>query len=55
MSSTLTIRIDDDIKTRLDQRADFTDRGKSFLAAQAMREFVENEDWQISEIQASID
>ena len=54
MSSTMTIRLEDEVKARLDKLADSTNRSKSFLAAQAIREFVENNDWQIAEIQASL-
>ena len=54
MSSTMTIRLEDEVKARLDKLADSTNRSKSFPAAQAIREFVENNDWQIAEIQASL-
>jgi len=54
MSSTMTIRLEDEVKARLDKLADSTNRSKSFLAAQAIREFVDNNDWQIAEIQASL-
>jgi RHH-type transcriptional regulator, rel operon repressor / antitoxin RelB len=54
MSSTMTLRIEDDVKDRLDRLADATNRSKSFLAAQAILEFVENNEWQIREIKAAI-
>ena len=54
MSSTMTIRLEDEVKARLDKLADSTNRSKSFLSAQAIREFIENNDWQITEIQASL-
>jgi RHH-type rel operon transcriptional repressor/antitoxin RelB len=54
MSSTMTIRLEDEVKARLDKLAGSTNRSKSFLAAQAIREFIENNDWQITEIQASL-
>ena len=54
MSSTMTIRLEDEVKARLDKLADSTNRSKSFLAAQAIREFIENNEWQITEIQASL-
>lgn len=41
MSTTMTVRIDDDVKDRLDVLAEATRRSKSFLAAQAIREYVE--------------
>lgn len=54
MSTTMTIRLDDEVKDRLDHLADATRRSKSFLAAEAIREFVENNEWQIAEIQAAL-
>jgi predicted transcriptional regulator len=54
MSTTMTIRIEDDIKDRLDRLAESTQRSKSFLAAEAIREFVEHNEWQICEIRAAV-
>ena len=54
MSTTMTLRIEDDVKERLDRLADATQRSKSFLAAEAIREFVENNEWQIREIKAAL-
>jgi RHH-type transcriptional regulator, rel operon repressor / antitoxin RelB len=54
MSSTMTIRLEASIKARLEQLADATHRSKSFLAAEAIREFVNLNEWQINEINAAI-
>lgn len=54
MSTTMTVRLEDDVKDRLDQLAQATQRSKSFLASEAIREFVETNEWQIREIQASL-
>ena len=54
MSTTMTIRLDDDVKDRLDVLADATQRSKSFLAAEAIRAFVETSELQIGEIQAAL-
>jgi RHH-type transcriptional regulator, rel operon repressor / antitoxin RelB len=54
MSTTMTLRLEDDVKTRLDKLADATQRSKSFLAAEAIREYVENNEWQIREIKAAL-
>jgi RHH-type rel operon transcriptional repressor/antitoxin RelB len=54
MSTTMTIRLDDDVKDRLDVLAGATQRSKSFLAAEAIRAFVETNEWQIGEIQAAL-
>ena len=50
----MTLRLEDAVKARLDKLADATQRSKSFLAAEAIREFVENNEWQIREIKAAI-
>jgi RHH-type transcriptional regulator, rel operon repressor / antitoxin RelB len=54
MSTTMTLRLEDDVKARLDKLADATQRSKSFLAAEAIREYVENNEWQIREIKAAL-
>lgn len=54
MSTTMTVRLDDEVKDRLDRLAASTQRSKSFLAAQAIREFVEDNEWQIAEIRTAV-
>ena len=54
MSTTMTIRLEEEVKVRLDRLADSTNRSKSFLAAEAIREFVENNEWQIAEVQEAL-
>ncbi len=54
MSTTMTLRLEDDVKARLDKLAGATRRSKSFLAAEAIREFVENNEWQIREVKTAI-
>jgi len=54
MSTTMTVRLDDDVKDRLDRLASATERSKSFLAAEAIREYVENNEWQIAEVRAAL-
>jgi RHH-type rel operon transcriptional repressor/antitoxin RelB len=54
MSTTMTVRLDDDVKNRLEQLAESTERSESFLAAEAIRQFVENNEWQIAEIHAAL-
>jgi predicted transcriptional regulator len=51
----MTIRLEEDVKLRLDKLADSTQRSKSFLAAEAIRAFVENNEWQVAEIRAALD
>jgi predicted transcriptional regulator len=55
MSTTMTIRLDDDIKHRLDVLAEATRRGKSFLAVDAIRAYVDNDEWQVGEIQEALE
>ena len=54
MSTTMTVRLENDVKDRLDVLAEATQRSKSFLAAEAIRTYVENNEWQIGEIQAAL-
>ena len=54
MSTTMTIRLEPELKQRLDGLAEATQRSKSFLAAQAIREFVDMNEWQIQEIRRAL-
>ena len=54
MSTTMTIRLEDEVKDRLERLAESTQRSKSFLAAEAIREFVESNEWQIAEIRVAL-
>jgi RHH-type rel operon transcriptional repressor/antitoxin RelB len=54
MSTTMSIRLEEDVKDRLEQLADATHRSRSFLAAEAIREYVEVNEWQIQEIHAAL-
>ncbi len=54
MSSTMTIRLEDDMKDRLARLADSTQRSKSFLAAEAIRDYVETNEWQLAEIETAL-
>ena len=53
-STTMTIRLEPELKSRLDKLAEVTHRSKSFLASEAVREFIEINEWQIQEIKAAI-
>ncbi|OFZ84150.1 MAG: CopG family transcriptional regulator [Betaproteobacteria bacterium RBG_16_66_20] len=54
MSTTMTIRLEDEVRDRLDQLAEATRRSKSFLAAEAIRAFVEMNEWQIRDIRTAL-
>ncbi|GMR18686.1 MAG: CopG family ribbon-helix-helix protein [Gammaproteobacteria bacterium] len=53
-STTMTIRLDPKLKSRLDKLSAATRRSKSFLATEAVREFIESNEWQIEEINAAV-
>lgn len=54
MSTTMTVRLEDDVRDRLDVLAEATQRSKSFLAAEAIREYVELNEWQIQETRTAL-
>jgi len=54
MTTTMTIRLEPEIKERLDILAAATQRSKSFLAAEAIRQYVELNEWQVAEIRAAL-
>lgn len=54
MSTTMTIRLEPAIKDRLEQLAEATHRSKSYLAAEAIAEYISLNEWQIKEINAAI-
>ncbi len=54
MSATVTIRLESELKQRLEQLAESMQRSKSFLAAQAIRDFVDLNEWQVQDIQQAI-
>jgi RHH-type rel operon transcriptional repressor/antitoxin RelB len=54
MTTTMTIRLESAVKQRLDRLSAATKRSKSFLAAEAIREYVSINEWQIQEIRAAV-
>jgi predicted transcriptional regulator len=54
MSATVTLRLDDAVKDKLERLAESTHRSRSFLAAEAIRVYVESNEWQIAEIHQAI-
>jgi RHH-type transcriptional regulator, rel operon repressor / antitoxin RelB len=55
MSTTLTIRIDDITKDRLENLAKSTSRSRSYLAAKAIEEYLEANEWQVAEIRETLE
>ncbi len=53
-SSVLTLRIDPKLKKQLDRLSRSMSRSRSFVAAEAIREYVSLNDWQIAEIKKGI-
>ena len=45
----MSMRLPDDLSNQLDVLATATGRSKSFLAGQAIRDYIERESWQIAE------
>ncbi len=53
-SSVLTLRLDSKLKRQLDKLSKATSRTRSFLAAEAIREYVQLNEWQIEEVRKGI-
>ena len=55
MSSTvLTLRLDSRLKKKLEKLSRSTNRSKSFLASEAIREYIDVNEWQIAEIKKGL-
>lgn len=54
MSEPVALRLDADTRKRLDQLAKTTERSRSALAAEAVRQFLEINEWQITAIQKGV-
>ena len=53
-STTFTVRVDTGVKKRLERLAKSTGRSRSFLAAEAIHEYLELNEWQVSGITRAI-
>jgi RHH-type transcriptional regulator, rel operon repressor / antitoxin RelB len=53
-SAVLTLRLDSKLKSRLDRLSKATQRSRSFVAAEAIREYVTLNEWQIEEIRKAL-
>jgi len=53
-STTMTVRLEFDIKERLTKLAEATHRSRSYLATQAINEYLKTQEWLVSEIQKGI-
>lgn len=54
MTTTMTLRLDDETNSRLSNLAGATDRSKAYLATQALKLFLENNEWQVQAIKAAL-
>jgi len=54
MTTTMTLRLDDETHDRLSNLAGATDRSKSYLMMQALKLFLENNEWQVQEIKEAL-
>lgn len=54
MTTTMTLRLDDETNDRLSNLAGATDRSKSYLAMQALKLFLENNEWQVQDIKQAV-
>jgi RHH-type rel operon transcriptional repressor/antitoxin RelB len=53
-SAVLTLRLDAKLKNQLDSLSKSMNRSRSFVAAQAIQEFVSVNEWQIGEIKKAL-
>ena len=53
-STTVSVSIDPVIKKRLEKLAKRTGRSRSFLAAEAINEYLDLNEWQVSGIQSAV-
>lgn len=53
-TTTMTIRVPVELGERLERLSEATSRTRSWLAADAIKRYVEHEEWQIAEIEAGL-
>ena len=49
-----TVRLPDETAAKLDQLAEKLDRSRSYMAAQAIEDFIAREEWQLAAIEAGL-
>jgi RHH-type transcriptional regulator, rel operon repressor / antitoxin RelB len=55
MTELVSLRLDPDIRKRLDALAEATERSRSALAAEAVRQYIDTQEWQIAAIKKGIE
>ena len=53
-TTVLTLRVPVEVKEQLDKLSDATHRSRSYLAGEAIRQYLDLEAWQIGEVQQAI-
>jgi RHH-type transcriptional regulator, rel operon repressor / antitoxin RelB len=53
-STTFTVRVEPEVKKRLEKLAKSTGRTRSFLAAQALNEYLDINEWQLAGIKRAV-
>jgi RHH-type rel operon transcriptional repressor/antitoxin RelB len=54
VSTTMTLRLDSETSKRLTRLAGATDRSKAYLATQALKLFLDNNEWQVQQIKQAV-
>ena len=54
-TTTMTVRLSQELKGRLERLAESTKRSKSYLAAEAIAEYVDANAWQVEEIRKALE
>lgn len=54
-STLISVRVSKDVARRLEKLAEAIDRSKSYVAAQAIEEFLSLQEWQVRAIQRGVD
>lgn len=55
MTQTVSIRLDDEVLSKLDKLTKATERSRAWLMAHAVEQYIEHEAWQIEAIQRTLD
>ena len=53
-STTFTVRVEPDVKKRLEKLAKSTGRTRSFLAAEALNDYLDANEWQVAGVKRAI-
>ncbi len=54
MTAAFTMRVSDETASKLNQIAEKLDRSRAYMAAEAIEAFVEQQEWQLAEIEAGL-